>query len=151
MGPAFQYSFAATVGASYVGTILASILYGMTSIQTLTFFRFHRRNRLWIQITVAFLWVLDTIHLAFIGHAVYTYVITDFGDMDAIAQPLWSITAHVLISNISDLIVRGVFSYRIWILSANHCWRTVTVSLASLVVFVSGFGKSRGGASSTSN
>ncbi|TFY69344.1 hypothetical protein EVJ58_g473 [Rhodofomes roseus] len=66
MGPAIQYSFAATVGASYVGLAKRSPMLSQ----------------------VAFLWVLDTIHLAFIGHAVYTYVITDFGDMDAIAQPL---------------------------------------------------------------
>ncbi|KAH9923528.1 uncharacterized protein B0H18DRAFT_464956 [Fomitopsis serialis] len=134
--PVTSSSLAATVGACYVGTILASILYGITSIQTLTFFRFYPDDPRWLRITVGFLWVLDTLHLAFIGHAVYIYVITDFGNMQAIDQPLWSMTAHVLLSNLSDFLVRGVFSYRIWRVSVHYrVWRVVTIGATSLVVF----------------
>ncbi|EPT04839.1 hypothetical protein FOMPIDRAFT_1045521 [Fomitopsis schrenkii] len=134
-------SLGATIGASFVGTLLASALYGATSMQTITFFWNYRQDARWLKIAVLFLWVLDTIHLAFIGHAVYTYVITDFGNIQAIEKPLWSITAHVLLSNLSDAVVRTVFLYRIWKIKMEGYFTLIVVvvtGVISLMVLASG-------------
>ena len=39
--------------------------------------------------------ILDTVHVMFISHTVYTYTITDFGDFAAIPKPVWSVSSFV--------------------------------------------------------
>ena len=48
--------------------------------------------------------MLDTLHLALISHSVYTYVVIDFGNIEALGAAIWYVPPHVTRSR--DLIVR---------------------------------------------
>lgn len=129
----------ATLGASFLGNIGASILYGISCIQTFIFYKRSGGDTIVLKSLILLLWILDTIHLAFVTHAVYSYAILDFGDYLSISKPLWCITSHVTISSLSDLIVRGLYCHRIWKLSQRNLWMTVAVASISLLSFASGF------------
>ncbi|EMD36458.1 hypothetical protein CERSUDRAFT_84619 [Gelatoporia subvermispora B] len=110
-----------SLGAAYVGNIVSAILYGVTNVQTYQYYKQARRDPLVVKIVVAVLWVLNTLHLAFICHAIYSYAVTNFANPLAILHPTWSIMASVEVTGLSDLTVRAMFCRRVWALS-NHNW-----------------------------
>ncbi|KAI0957935.1 hypothetical protein AcW1_006162 [Taiwanofungus camphoratus] len=80
-----------TLGAILLGNIVAAIFYGITNMQTYIYYVRNRGDPLALKSLVFILWLLDSVHLAFITHTVYTYTITDFGDPLAITKPIWSV------------------------------------------------------------
>ncbi|KZT03697.1 uncharacterized protein LAESUDRAFT_728988 [Laetiporus sulphureus 93-53] len=129
----------ATLGAAYLGTIAASILYGVTNLQAFVYYKRPSHDPYYIRWLVFFLWVLDGLHLAFIIHASYSYTITDYMNAAALMTPLWCIASHVFVSSLSDAIVRGMFCCRIWMLSERKLLMTSTVAFVSFITLASGW------------
>ncbi|KAI0712971.1 hypothetical protein C8T65DRAFT_829169, partial [Cerioporus squamosus] len=128
-----------TLGAVLIGNLIAACLYGLTTIQTYIYFGRCREDSIWLRSLVVFLWILDTVHLAFISHTVYTYTVTDFGDFAALSKPVWSTVGQLIVMAVSDGVVRSIFCHRIYILSdRNRVLCGINVVL-SLVIFGQGF------------
>ncbi|KAF9471997.1 hypothetical protein BDN70DRAFT_515464 [Pholiota conissans] len=93
---------------------------------------------------IIFLWILDTIHLAFTSHGLYFYLVTSFGDYAVLLAPTWAILAQVYVTNLSDLIVRGFFAIRVSILCGERrllgIVLPVIITVLSLTVFSFGCG-----------
>ncbi|KAI0939161.1 hypothetical protein AcV5_000654 [Taiwanofungus camphoratus] len=53
----------------------------------------------------------------------------------ALATPTWSITAHVLVAALNDVIVRGLFCRRVWKLSGRNLLLMACIVLSSLLSF----------------
>ncbi|KAL1710215.1 hypothetical protein EV121DRAFT_193432 [Schizophyllum commune] len=105
------------IGATYLGIIFAAIFYGITSIQAFLYFqRPKEQSDGWkYAVLVGGLWILDTIHLAFVCDAGYHYLIDNYANPVALATANWCvITAQILISSISNFIIRSVYGYRVW-------------------------------------
>ncbi|EKM52588.1 uncharacterized protein PHACADRAFT_198638 [Phanerochaete carnosa HHB-10118-sp] len=95
-----------TLGAAYIGNVLAAILYGFTSIQVYIFFERYNDGRM-LRSLVMFLWVLDTVHIALICHTIYFYAVTNFANPLAMLYVTKTIMAHVMITGVSDVTIRG--------------------------------------------
>ncbi|CAA7266643.1 unnamed protein product [Cyclocybe aegerita] len=117
-----------TLGASFLGMLAAAILYGVTSVQTFLYFNDvgNRRDSCVLKATVAFLWILDTIHMAFTTHGLYFYLVTNFGKFEVLLYPTWSMLAGVYVTALSDLTVRAFFAKRVYICEADFDWRQHT-------------------------
>ncbi|KAI8970569.1 hypothetical protein BD414DRAFT_540849 [Trametes punicea] len=125
-----------TLGAAFLGNIAAACFYGVTVLQTYIYYERNCSDRLHLKFFVLLLWsALDTLHLAFVTHSVYTYAVVDFTNFLALEIPVWSILAQVLVTGVSDLIVRGIFCQRVWKLSNKNWPLLITIVLSSLVVF----------------
>ncbi|KAF8962346.1 hypothetical protein BDZ97DRAFT_1733137, partial [Flammula alnicola] len=132
-----------TLGAAFLGTLAAAIFYGLTSVQTFIYFQNCAGDGRFLKSWVFTLWILDTVHMAFTAHGVYFYLVTNFGNFEALAAPTWSILAGVYLTNISDIIVRSIFAKRISILCGLHggilrILLPVLIVILSLVVFICG-------------
>ncbi|KAI0941075.1 hypothetical protein AcV7_002722 [Taiwanofungus camphoratus] len=79
--------------------------------------------------------VLDSLHMALVTHSVYVSVITNFGDPQAAAIPSWTLKAHVLVTALSDVTVRGLICWRVWVLSEGNWILTAVDCLSTLVAF----------------
>ncbi|KAI0371924.1 hypothetical protein BV20DRAFT_1051116 [Pilatotrama ljubarskyi] len=124
-----QLSLDDTLGAVFLGSIAAACFYGITVVQTWMYYGRGRGDRLYLKCLVFLLWALDSLHLVFVTHTVYTYAVKDFANFLALEVPVWSVLAQVIVTGVSDLIVRGIFlSKRNWILIS-------TIVVTSLVVF----------------
>ncbi|KAG9225088.1 hypothetical protein CCMSSC00406_0008748 [Pleurotus cornucopiae] len=130
------------LGAAFLGNTAAAIFYGITSVQTYIFFRSSENDRRTFKALILFLWILDTLHLALVTHALYFYMITNFANPEAVVVPSWSILAQVYVTCISDLIVRGVFARRVWLLSGKKYFLVILIAVFSLLTAIVGFGKS---------
>ncbi|KAI0368172.1 hypothetical protein BV20DRAFT_1054168 [Pilatotrama ljubarskyi] len=79
--------------------------------------------------------LLDSLHAGLITAAMYWYCITNFTNLLAIQQPIWPIATMIIVSNISNSIVRGIFGYRVWKLSKHNWILPGIIAFLSVVIF----------------
>ncbi|KAF8729145.1 hypothetical protein AX14_006327 [Amanita brunnescens Koide BX004] len=119
-----------TLGAAFIGVVVASALLGVSGIQTWYYFTHH--NDAWpIRALVSAVMVFDTLHQILITHSVYTYVIIYFGDYAQLNSLVWSLIIEVLFNGLVGLLVQSFLTMRLWRLSNRNIWLTLIV--ASLV------------------
>ncbi|OBZ76408.1 hypothetical protein A0H81_03432 [Grifola frondosa] len=87
-----------TLGAAFIGNIFAAVFYGITNVQTFSYYKHNGKDPQYS--------FYDSLHLALIAHTLYTYTVKDFTDLLAITIPTWSIVAVIAVEGISDLFVR---------------------------------------------
>jgi len=104
------------------------------------YFQNYSRDALSLKVMVFFLWMCDTAHLALITHDTYFHGITNFSNPAALEIPTLSIMISVIITAISDLIVRYIFGRRLWKLSGGNIPLAISIAVISLL----GFGSSLG-------
>ncbi|KLO13128.1 hypothetical protein SCHPADRAFT_378521 [Schizopora paradoxa] len=91
-----------TIGAVFVSSTISAVLYGVTLMQSLTYFQSFPEDRKAIKYMVAALVMLDTIHMIFATHSIYVYVITNFANIEALIEIPWSISALIIATDIQD-------------------------------------------------
>ncbi|GJJ13634.1 hypothetical protein Clacol_007890 [Clathrus columnatus] len=65
-------------------------------------------------LVIALLWIFDTIQQALVIHALYFYMVLNYANPAALANPIWSIVAQILAATTSDTLVRGIYAICIW-------------------------------------
>ncbi|KIM74514.1 hypothetical protein PILCRDRAFT_828212 [Piloderma croceum F 1598] len=123
-----------TLGVLFLGNLAAAVLYGMTCVQTFSYYQLFDKDRRTLKLAVLSLWTLDSIHIAMVSHAVYTYAVSDFGNADALNSPVWSIWVQAIISTISDIGVRLIYGIRIWTLSNKNVYLATAIALSILII-----------------
>lgn len=128
-----------TLGAAFIGLLIAAILFGITNVQAYTYFqRFSKQDSTLLKFTIVFLWLLDALQLALIAHVLYTYLVSNFTNILIIIETTPTLCAHIVVTQISDFTVRLFFSRRVWTLSVKNKLLTIATLLLSLTVVVSG-------------
>ncbi|KAH6915205.1 hypothetical protein BKA70DRAFT_569271 [Coprinopsis sp. MPI-PUGE-AT-0042] len=124
-----------TMGASLVGVICASVLYGVSCVQTWYYFTHYSKDAFYIKCLVTAVWVFDTIHEILISHTVYYYVVSNFDNASNLHKLVWSILLEVLFNGLIGLLVQGFLALRVWKLSEGNVPLTVVISLLVLAEF----------------
>ncbi|PBK59120.1 hypothetical protein ARMSODRAFT_1009864 [Armillaria solidipes] len=89
-------SVSETLGALYVGVTIAAVLYGVTNLQSVMYYRRYPSDWWVYRYSVGLLWVLDTVHVALSVYAVYFFLIHFFGDLNGALQYVsWSIKVNL--------------------------------------------------------
>ncbi|KAK7680559.1 hypothetical protein QCA50_016341 [Cerrena zonata] len=78
--------------------------------------------------------------MALVAHTIYWYTITNFTDPTVVVRIPWTIPAGIIVTPLSDTIVRTFFTYRVWIMSRRNIWLTGTIILGVVAMFGIGFG-----------
>ncbi|CCM02692.1 uncharacterized protein FIBRA_04798 [Fibroporia radiculosa] len=125
-------SMHAVLGSAYIGTVFASILYGFNTMQAFNYFQNSSADSKVLMSLLILLIVLDTLHLALIVDIVYTYTITSVIDSEVFVRPPWSIIAHIIVSSLSDAIVRSLYCWRIWMFSNRNRLMAASVLLSTV-------------------
>ncbi|KAK0462358.1 uncharacterized protein EV420DRAFT_1524194 [Desarmillaria tabescens] len=109
-------SLGPTMGAMSLALIIASILYGTTNLQAVIYFKEYPDDWWFYRLSIATLWVLDTLHIAFNMHVLYFYTISSFGNYIAILKFVWSFKLGLVIYNMIVFCVHIVYCVRLWML-----------------------------------
>ncbi|EIN10075.1 hypothetical protein PUNSTDRAFT_133841 [Punctularia strigosozonata HHB-11173 SS5] len=83
--------------------------------------------------------ILDALHLSFTTHSLWHYVVRNFADVLALLHPVWSLGAQCMVTAISDLIIRFLFTRRIWKLSQGNVWLAGLITPLTLLAFGTAF------------
>ncbi|KAF7296984.1 hypothetical protein MIND_00930600 [Mycena indigotica] len=103
-----------TYGALLVGAILSAILFGVSTVQIYIYHsRFLDDNRV-IKALVSIVWLCEVLHLTFVSHTLYTWIVTDWGHPELLlAKAPFSLGAAIIITTTVSCLVQGFFSWRI--------------------------------------
>ncbi|KAM5535301.1 hypothetical protein V8D89_010986 [Ganoderma adspersum] len=125
-----------TLGAAFIGHTVATVLYGITTLQTFMYYRYNLKDPPILKASVAGLWLLDSLHVGLITGAMYWYCITNFTNLMAVQKPIWPITTMILVSNLSNSIIRGIFCHRLYRLGHRSLWLPTIIAAMSIFIIV---------------
>lgn len=89
------------------------------------------------KISVAVLMILDTTHGACMLHAVYSYIVTGWGDSAGLHEIIWSVQIQVSLNVAIILLVQSLYTFRVWLLSGYY---KGLLGYLSIVAVAGGFG-----------
>ncbi|KAF5340372.1 hypothetical protein D9611_007782 [Ephemerocybe angulata] len=112
-----------TLGSLLLGGMTAMGLWGVTCVQTYTYFTRPKKDRAFLQIMVAFLLALDTFDSALNIHILYHYMVSNYLNPVALMIPVWSVLIHVFLTALSNFIIRTMFAQRIYRLKEAYFLR----------------------------
>ncbi|CAL1703731.1 unnamed protein product [Somion occarium] len=131
------FDVASFMGGLIMELCIALILYGVTTAQAYVYMLNCKKDPWWLKSMVAAVWILETVHTAFMLRQIYYYTIIGFGDFVAISKIDWSIGLVLFAENCIVAIVQGFYIRRIWILSGHIV--LLTIGLATLLAARIGF------------
>ncbi|KAK0445925.1 hypothetical protein EV421DRAFT_300722 [Armillaria borealis] len=108
-------SFGVTLGALYIGATIAAILFGITNLQMVIYYKKYPHDWWLFRYSVALLWVLDALHVALSTHALYFYLVGMFGDLaGALVHSVWSFKVQLDVNVLIIVYVQGLYAIRLW-------------------------------------
>ncbi|KAF5321042.1 hypothetical protein D9619_000277 [Psilocybe cf. subviscida] len=120
-----------TMGAAYIGVVVAAILYGVTFVQSWYYFVMYRKDVWYIKTLVGAIWAAETVHQALISHTVYHYVVTNYNRPKTLDDVVWSVLLEVLFNGLIGLLVQGFLALRVWRHLVNRQHRVADLHLRS--------------------
>ncbi|KAG1874778.1 hypothetical protein DFJ58DRAFT_758721 [Suillus subalutaceus] len=118
-----------TFGALLIGVVVSATLYGVTCVQTWYYFT-HFSDPWYNKLLVGAMFLSDSIHQILVTHAMYTYLVTDFGSVSEIF--VWSLCVEVLFNGFTGFMVQSFLTMRVYRLSNKNV--IATASVLSLVI-----------------
>ncbi|KAI0826404.1 hypothetical protein BC629DRAFT_1587204 [Irpex lacteus] len=106
------------IGPCFAIIWVSFILYGLVIAQVYFYFTTYE-DGLGTKLLVILLCALETLHVAFCGHVVYTYTIVYFAKPEKVNNVIWSVGAAVYCELVISLVVQAFYIYRLWRLSRN--------------------------------
>ncbi|KAF9028221.1 hypothetical protein BDP27DRAFT_1456314 [Rhodocollybia butyracea] len=121
----------ASYGSLFLGVIASIGLLGITTMQTWIYWlKYSKRDRQIIKALVLVLWCLEFVRACFAVHAVYHYVIAEWGNPEALGVNIWSFNIYVPLNTLIRIMVQSFFAYRVKVLSENNWY------LVGLIIFL---------------
>ncbi|KAI0751630.1 hypothetical protein C8Q80DRAFT_1158588 [Daedaleopsis nitida] len=112
---------------------IASILYGVTVLQTFMYFQKYRNDTSMMKGLVAVICVLETAHTAFCILFVYEYLIMHFGDFNYLASINWGMGVTVMTEVVLSVLVQAFYVRRVWIMSNKSTCLSALISILLLI------------------
>ncbi|KAG2139809.1 uncharacterized protein EDB93DRAFT_1330192 [Suillus bovinus] len=129
-----------TFGAGFIGGMVTAILYGITTLQTYLYYVYYPTDPNNLKVLVAFIWVIDTLHISFMCHALYYYLVTSFGNPDNLGTGVWSLFASLGLNLCMAVLVQTYFTFQISCLTRSNIrwWLTSFIMLFVVAHFAFG-------------
>jgi len=115
----------------FVGFVISTTLYGVTLVQGFFYFRNCAHNAWYIRVLTGVILILDSLTTILPTHAIYYYLIKNFGNFIAgLTEPL-TYRVENLILTLITVLVQSFYTHQIWKLSRN---KSLTTLLAIITV-----------------
>ncbi|KAF7368884.1 hypothetical protein MVEN_00214200 [Mycena venus] len=143
MDPLSSFNPNSSLGAFQIGVLVSYALFGVTTTQSCLYYSRFPDDSRGLKTLVAFVWFCEFAHAVCIGHGLYTYTISNYGNPQRLAGALpKSLATAVLFAGIIAASVQGFFTFRIYAFS-KQVYIPLFISvmvfvrlLAGLAVFV---------------
>ncbi|KAJ6609073.1 hypothetical protein B0H10DRAFT_2191417 [Mycena sp. CBHHK59/15] len=127
-----------TMGSMLLGVIVSAFLYGISILQCLFYFTRYVRDPLYLKCLVALTVFLDTLHLIFVIHTVYHYLISNYYSQNALQVMIWSVSLEALPTGITAALVQIFYAHRVWKMSQRNM--VLTGMVLALILATAGCG-----------
>ncbi|KAH8104822.1 hypothetical protein BXZ70DRAFT_1005324 [Cristinia sonorae] len=106
-------------GAALVGIVIEGTLFGVTLLQTYTYYKHYPEDSLTMKLLVGILTALDSLHLIFCIRSVYWYLVINFGRWEILDEVTWTSILQADVNGLIGIIVQYFFTRRLWKMSNN--------------------------------
>ncbi|KAI0045135.1 hypothetical protein FA95DRAFT_1607948 [Auriscalpium vulgare] len=124
-----------SLGGLYIGIVVGSALWGVTALQTWSYYREYPEDAWQLKLLIAVAFTLDTVHQIFISHTGYLYLVSNYFNPRALEHVQWSIKVEVLVAGLVAVLVQGFFVSRIYKLSNKRMVLTLGVTVLVVCQF----------------
>ncbi|KAI6155503.1 hypothetical protein BKA82DRAFT_2514837 [Pisolithus tinctorius] len=107
--------------------------------QTYVYYTHCSRDALTIKLVVAAVWILDTLHVSFMCHMLYYYLITNYCVLTSLEFIVWLFPASVPVNLLVITVVQLFFAHKIYSLCRPKLKWLVTVPVMLLILVHFGF------------
>ncbi|KAM5546002.1 hypothetical protein V8D89_000128 [Ganoderma adspersum] len=121
-----------TLGAAVIGGILATTIYGITVLQTYTYFRRYPNDSTGLKVLVGLLFILDTTTTGCIAAGLYGYMVTDFGRPDQLSVTPISLAVEEGVTVVIATLCQLFFAHRLWVFSKQNKFLTFSIIALAL-------------------
>ncbi|KAM6499544.1 hypothetical protein JOM56_005052 [Amanita muscaria] len=122
-----------TYGALLLGSLVATFLSGMNTLQSVLYFRLFPKDPNLIKVSVVAVWCLDIAHTVLIWVAAWSYFIVNIGHLQKIDEIIPElIPGATVVTAVVTLIVHLFYLHRIFTLSHRNYWICVPILLLAL-------------------
>ncbi|KAJ2915835.1 hypothetical protein MD484_g4606, partial [Candolleomyces efflorescens] len=140
-----------TMGAMLIGVIVSGVLHGICLVQAFFYFMSQPKDPLLIKGMVITTCTFDFLHLTWITHSMYHYLVTNFGKEEALQQLVWFSNTlplairtdpasqrkmEALLTGLNGAMVQTFYTYRVWQLSKKNYFLAGTILLLILATAV---------------
>ncbi|KAJ3796157.1 hypothetical protein GGU11DRAFT_156191 [Lentinula aff. detonsa] len=111
-----------SLGALFIGLIIASVLNGVTYSQAWFYFSAQSREHSdpqWLKLTVVTVVSIDLLHQLFTSQWLYYYCVTNFSNEAALNTIPWSYYGMGVPMGVNTIIVQTFYIWRVWKLSKS--------------------------------
>lgn len=127
-------------GCILITGLISCMVYGITILQTYIYYMHYSNDTSIVKFLVAAICFLDTLHVAFMCHQLYHYLIINYGVPASVEYIVWSFPASVIPNLLVILIVQFFFAHKIHRLCRREVRWWVTAPIILLVLAQYGFG-----------
>ncbi|KAJ7191266.1 hypothetical protein GGX14DRAFT_528867 [Mycena pura] len=110
-----------TLGALFLGVVISSILFGVSSLQVYYYYHYYPRDSVLHRISVGVLWILDALHLSLAIFSSYHYGVRGFGHLAGLLTIIGYVCRDVTADPThTDALPVSLYAYRVWLLGGYH-------------------------------
>ncbi|KIM53176.1 hypothetical protein SCLCIDRAFT_457164 [Scleroderma citrinum Foug A] len=110
-------SYARVLQGPLIGSFFSMLLYGVGCVQAFFYFQTYPDDLVRLKCLVAIIWILESIHTAFLISFINTCFINGFGNLVVLDRIPWDLLVSFEISFLISFIVNLFFVWRVWIFS----------------------------------
>ncbi|KAF9647025.1 hypothetical protein BDM02DRAFT_3188351 [Thelephora ganbajun] len=122
-----------TLGAAFIGMVAATLLFGVSNLQTYIYYMQYPHDWIVYKVSVAVLWVLDAFNLVLTIHAMYHYLVLHFYNIDALIHVVWSFKLQTVMNVPIIVMVQALYALRLWKLNYRRDWVPRLMPLTVLI------------------
>ncbi|KAJ7885474.1 hypothetical protein B0H14DRAFT_1345696 [Mycena olivaceomarginata] len=101
-------------GALLIGVLVSTFFQGVLSVQAYIYYENFPEDPLSLKALVGFVWTFDFVHLVLISHATYYYLVTNWGNVAALALTTIELDLHLVFLSVATITCQAYFLHRVW-------------------------------------
>ncbi|KAJ7864169.1 hypothetical protein B0H13DRAFT_2671278 [Mycena leptocephala] len=101
-------------GALLIGVLVSTFFQGILSVQAYIYCESFPEDPLSLKALVRFVWTLDFVHLVLISQAMYYYLVTNWGNVAALALTTIELDLHLVFLSVATFTCQAYFLHRVW-------------------------------------
>jgi len=109
-----------TLGAMLIGVLFATFFQGVLSVQAYAYYENFPEDSWKLKSLVGGVWFADLLHLVLISQATYHYLVTNWGNVDALGVSVWTFDTHLVLLGVATVMCQSFFLRRIWLFSHKN-------------------------------
>ncbi|KAJ7885472.1 hypothetical protein B0H14DRAFT_2563806 [Mycena olivaceomarginata] len=99
---------------AFDAVLVSTFFQGVLSVQAYIYYENFPEDPLSLKALVGFVWTLDFVHLVLISHAAYYYLVTNWGNVAALALTTIELDLHLVFLSVATITCQAYFLHRVW-------------------------------------